>query len=112
MSEMALGASASPALFSGHNSENPCGAREMLDFHKRSRRLSRAFHIDGGRCQERNFASGAGLVRSCKADYTKSGHRLVDGLHSIENTDSCGSVFLIDEKNRRSTTRSFFDSFL
>ena len=43
---------------------------------------------------------------------TKTGHWVVDGLHSIENTDSCGSVFLIDEKNRKRTTGLFFDSFL
>ncbi len=36
----------------------------------------------------------------------------VNGVHSIENPCTYKRVFLIDVKNRRSTTRSFFDSFL
>jgi len=36
----------------------------------------------------------------------------VDGLHSIENTCTYKGVFFVDGKFRRSTTRSFFDSFL
>jgi hypothetical protein len=40
------------------------------------------------------------------------GQGAVHGVHSIENTCSYKCVFSIDEKNRRSTTRSFFDSFL
>jgi hypothetical protein len=43
---------------------------------------------------------------------TKSGHRPVNGLHSIENTCTYKHVFFVDGNNRRSTTRSFFDSFL
>ena len=38
--------------------------------------------------------------------------RLWTALHSIENTCTYKRVFLIDGKNRRSTTGSFFDSFL
>jgi hypothetical protein len=40
------------------------------------------------------------------------GHPLVDGVHSIEKSDSYRSVFSIDEKNKKSRTRLFFDSFL
>jgi len=36
----------------------------------------------------------------------------VNGVHSLENPRTYKRVFFIDEKNRRSTTRSFFDSFL
>jgi hypothetical protein len=43
---------------------------------------------------------------------TKSGHGAVNGVHSIENTTSYKRAFFVDVKNRRSTTRSFFDSFL
>src|SRR5947209_10988236 len=43
---------------------------------------------------------------------TKSGHVIVDGLHSIENPCTYGRVFFVDWKTGRSTTRSFFDSFL
>ena len=39
-------------------------------------------------------------------------HRPVDGVHSIEKTCSYKGVIFIDEKNRRSTTGPFFDSFL
>ena len=42
---------------------------------------------------------------------TKSCHRLVDGVHSIENTCTYKRVFFVDEKNRKSRTESFFDSF-
>jgi hypothetical protein len=42
---------------------------------------------------------------------TKTCHRLVDGVHSIENTCTYNRVFFIDEKNRKSRTESFFDSF-
>ena len=43
---------------------------------------------------------------------TISGHGAVNGVHSIEKTCTYKRVFFIDGKNRRSTTRSFFDSFL
>ena len=43
---------------------------------------------------------------------TKSWHRLVDELHSIEKASSCRRVFSIDEISGRSRTGSFFDSFL
>ena len=36
----------------------------------------------------------------------------VNGVQSIENAGSYRGVFFVDGKNRRSTTRSFFDSFL
>jgi hypothetical protein len=40
------------------------------------------------------------------------GHRAVHGVHSIEKTCTYNGVFFVDGKNRRSTTRSFFDNFL
>ena len=43
---------------------------------------------------------------------TKSGQRLVHGLHLIENSRTCRCGFFIDEKTGRSKTGSFFDSFL
>src|SRR5258707_10215325 len=55
---------------------------------------------------------GSGVWRRTAFGFcTKTGHRLVDGVHSIENTCTYEDVFLIDEKNRKSRTESFFDSF-
>jgi hypothetical protein len=90
----------------------PCQAREVRDFHKWNRSLSRTVHIDRYQCYGRNRASGAGFAKSLKDHCTKSGHGSVDGLHSIENTDSCRRVFSIDEKNRKRRTGLFFDNFL
>src|SRR5580698_399865 len=55
---------------------------------------------------------GAGLGEIWWSGCTIFCHRVVDGLHSIENRDSYKRVFSIDEKNRRSRTGSFFDIFL
>jgi hypothetical protein len=52
------------------------------------------------------------LARTSFRHCTISGHRPVDSVHSIENTCTYKGVFFIDWKNKRSTTRSFFDSFL
>jgi len=107
-----IGNSLSPTHFPGHNFENPYPAREVRDSHRRKMKSLAGVHIDTYRCYGRNAVSGAGFVRPLKGHCTKTGHGVVDGLHSIENTDSCGSVFLIDEKNRKRTTGLFFDSFL
>ena len=59
-----------------------------------------------------NSRPDAAFQESRCAVCTKSGQRLVDGLHSIENTCTYKRVIFVDEKNRRSTRGSFFDSFL
>ena len=95
-------------------SKSLAGRGEVRDFHSRrnklSRHLQRFISADefGG-----NAASDAGFAMSmCDDAAPNSGHRLVDGLHSIENTCTYKRVFFVDGKNRRSTTGSFFDSFL
>jgi len=60
----------------------------------------------------RKPASGAASARNAFGDCTISGQGAVHGVHSIENTCTYKRVFSIDWKNRRSTRRSFFDSFL
>ena len=55
---------------------------------------------------------GAGFEKAGSIHCTIFGHPLVDGVHSIEKSDSYRSVFSIDEKNKKSKTRLFFDSFL
>jgi len=60
----------------------------------------------------RKAASDKAFRKNAWQYCTKSGHRLVDDLHSIEKTSTYNRVFFIDWKNRRSRTGSFFDSFL
>ena len=55
---------------------------------------------------------GAGFEKAGSIHCTIFGHPLVDGVHSIEKSDSYRSVFSIDEKNKKSRTRLFFDIFL
>ena len=55
---------------------------------------------------------GTGFEKTNSIHCTIFGHRVVDGLHSIENTCTYKRVFSIDEKNRKRTTGLFFDSFL
>ena len=90
----------------------PCQALGVRDFHKAEAefRLPFASIPVNTKSETPRLARRLRevLLRVC----TKSGHALVDGLHSIENTDSCGRVFLIDEKNRKRRTESFFDSFV
>jgi hypothetical protein len=61
---------------------------------------------------QRKAAWGAGFEKANSIHCTIFGHRVVDGLHSIEKSDSYNGVFSIDEKNRKRTTGLFFDSFL
>ena len=74
--------------------------------------FSAGLHIDSNQYIRAKKPVCRRFHRSALTGCTKSGHRLVDGLHSIEKTDSCSTEFFIDSKTRRSTTRSFFDSFL
>ena len=60
----------------------------------------------------RKVASSAGFGEVAKSGCTIFGQVPVNGVHSIENTCTYKRVFFVDWKNRRSTTRSFFDSFL
>ncbi len=90
----------------------PCRARQVADFHKPESNLSPTIHIDSHRCGKRKGVSDAAFARTESCLCTKSGHVPVDGVHLIENTSGYRPQFLIDGKNRRSTTRSFFDSFL
>jgi len=87
-------------------------ARFVRDFHKREIEWRGRFCLILVEPAARKSLSGAGSVRNWFPVCTKSGHWLVDGLHSIEKTDSCRREFSIDGKNRRSRTGSFFDSFL
>jgi hypothetical protein len=59
-----------------------------------------------------NSASGAGFAQNAWSNCTKSGHPPVNALHSIENTGGYEAPFFVDWIYRRSTTGSFFDSFL
>ena len=99
---------------SGHASkyETPCLAREVRDFHKSEVEWRPAACIDLNEYIMRKLGSDAAFARDLLRGCTKSGHRLVDGLHPIENTCTYKRVIFVDEKNRRSTTGSFFDSFL
>jgi hypothetical protein len=45
-------------------------------------------------------------------DCTKSGHPLVDALHSIENTHLADAAFSLTKIIEGVKTESFFDSFL
>jgi hypothetical protein len=90
----------------------PCRAREVLDFHKRPVNVFPDAHIDSCQYRGRKPPSDAGSARSELRVCTKSGHMPVDGVHLTENTCTYKRVFFIDLINRRSTTRSFFDSFL
>jgi hypothetical protein len=87
-------------------------AREVRDFHKQVRKSQPNLCIDLNQWIMRKLASDAGFVKNGLRVCTKSGQGLVDGLHSIENTCTYKRVFFVDGKNRRSTTGSFFDSFL
>src|SRR4051794_34172913 len=57
-------------------------------------------------------ASDEGVRIRVSGGCTKSGHGAVNGVHSIENACTYNCVFFVDWNNRRSTTGSFFDSFL
>ena len=92
--------------------QTPCGARQARDFHKRDVEYFLDVHIDTCQRRERNSASDAGFARSELRGCTKYGHRPVDDLHSTEKTCTYKRVFFVDGIYRRSTTGSFFDSFL
>jgi hypothetical protein len=92
--------------------EFPYPAPILRDFHS-ILQTSGSRHLGANIFQNPpNLAIHAVSDRYASMHCTKSGHRLVDVLHSIEKTCTYNRVFLIDGKNRRSTTRSFFDSFL
>ena len=84
----------------------------MRDFHKLETASCRVLHIDSYQYFRGNSAFDAGFARNGFRVCTKSGQGVVDGLHSIENTCTYKRVFFVDGNNRRSTTGSFFDSFL
>jgi hypothetical protein len=90
----------------------PCGARELLDFHNNETDSFRRFLSTPVNAQSGNPCLARVPQENALWVCTKSGHRVVDGLHVIEKTDSYEGEFSIDGKNRRSTTRLFFDSFL
>jgi hypothetical protein len=92
--------------------ETPCLAREVRDFHKFEAEWRPAACIDLNEYIMRKLGSDAAFARDLLRVCTKFGHRLVDGLHSIENTCTYKGVIFVDGNNRRSTTGSFFDSFL
>jgi hypothetical protein len=84
----------------------------VRDFHSTVLILSFARKIDFPRSMLRKAAPGAASAKNASAVCTISGHGAVNGLHSTENMCTYKRVFFVDGKNRRSTTRSFFDSFL
>ena len=94
------------------NLETPYQTREVSDFHS-PETIPRFFaNVAFSQRILRKAASDKAFAKNGFSHCTKSGHWLVDGLHSIENTCTYKRVFLIDGKNRRSTKGSFFDSFL
>ena len=97
-----------PTCFRNPQMPLPCQAREVRDFHRGARTFVR---IPANPIIEKP-ACFAALTRLRVALCTKSCQSLVDGLHSIEKSDSYNGVFSIDEKNKKSRTRLFFDSFL
>ena len=87
-------------------------ARKVRDFHKRRKRVEmHALNIHSHNHAEQRTQSGF-QIKMKDRDCTKTGHRAVNGVHSIEKTCTYKRRFSIDEKNRRSRTGSFFDSFL
>ena len=94
------------------NSRIPCQTREVHDFHSPATRHNPDRNIRSLARILRNPPPARLLRENDFAVCTISGQGAVHGVHSIENTCSYKCVFSIDEKNRRSTTRSFFDSFL
>ena len=91
---------------------NPVPHAESARFSQASDNFQPGIHIDLRRCGAPKAVPGAEFARSGFLPCTKSGHRPVNGLHSIENTDSYRALFFVDSKFRRSTTGSFFDNFL
>jgi hypothetical protein len=87
-------------------------AREVRDFHSSVTILSFARKIDFPRSMLRKAAPGAESTRTLSQVCTISGHGAVNGVHSTENMCTYKRVFSVDEKNRRSKTTLFFDSFL
>src|SRR5579871_630705 len=90
----------------------PALARRIPDFHSRSKNSEGPF-VALSLALIREIPQRIALhLQVAKHPCTKSCHRPVNGMHSIEKADTYRSGFSIDEKNRRSKTRSFFDSFL
>jgi len=92
--------------------EKPDGASEVRDFH----RLAGRREFSAGKNLKPGLRGNPRQTRlsaeTASGGCTNFGHALVDDVHSIENTHTYNLRFFVDSKNRRSTTRSFFDSFL
>jgi hypothetical protein len=91
---------------------NPLPGAASTRFSQAANTVLSGIHLDPYQCAMRNSLSGAGSARNAVQVCTKSGQAPVDGLHSLENAWGYKERFFVDEKDRRSTTRSFFDSFL
>jgi hypothetical protein len=66
----------------------PCWAREALDFHKTETGMAVFLPSISINARGETPRLARGLRENGFPGCTKSGHRVVDGLHSIENTDS------------------------
>src|SRR5579864_2804489 len=75
----------------------PCGTREVRDFHKPQAVVPPRARIDSYQYKVRKTACGAGFVKTRVPLCTKSGHWLVDALHSIENTQVTKRDFSLTE---------------
>jgi hypothetical protein len=92
--------------------ETPCSAPILRDFHNKLQASGSCPRAANTFENPPNPTIHALSPRSGPLLCTKSGHGLVDGLHSVENKCTYKRVIFVDGKNRRSTTGSFFDSFL
>jgi len=70
----------------------------MLDFHSRNRTTSFLYHIDLSQCIPLKAVPDAVSSKNASRVCTKSGHALVDGLHSIENTVLTNPYFSLTGK--------------
>src|SRR5258708_6226723 len=93
-----------PALFGSLKLDAPCPnlSTALPDtgsarFSQTRNRILPLFHIDSYQYGEQNAASGARFARNALRRCTKSGHRVVDGAHSIENTQVTKRDFSLTE---------------
>jgi hypothetical protein len=68
----------------------------VQDFHSLAGEVRVWLHIDFRQRILRKAASGAGFARNPVQRCTISGHALVDGVHSIENTRIYNVQFFVD----------------
>jgi hypothetical protein len=90
---------------------NPLLAAECRGFSHLGDNFSSAVPHRSRQFGLRENVIAADLEKNWPDRCTKSGHMAVNELHSIENATTYKSRIFVDEKNRKSRTKSFFDSF-